>query len=216
MNAGCQITPRRSPPRRLGRSRTAQSRAAPSRSEPPSKNAAPRRRGVHLGSSPLSSMALLKRSRADPARALFEPDPTSLKPKRRRASKARDVSDDLELGPRRRPRQILERGPRVTRAARVAPRVGGVAPHGIWPAAARGRSAFEPFKKLTLVTPRPISVTPSNSPSRRSPLKRRKRDDTVSATRSNLDSESGVCHCRKFVCKVCKSRPRARSVDTFY
>ena len=43
-------------------------------------------------------MALLKRSRADPARALFEPDPTSLKPKRRRASKARDVSDDLELG----------------------------------------------------------------------------------------------------------------------
>ena len=72
-------------------------------------------------------MALLKRSRADPARALFEPDPTSLKPKRRRASKARDVSDDLELGPRRRPRQILERGPRVTRAARAAPRVGGAA-----------------------------------------------------------------------------------------
>ena len=101
-------------------------------------------------------------------------------------------------------------------AARVAPRIGGAAPHGIWPAAARGRSAFEPFKKLTLVTPRPISVTPSNSPSRRSPLKRRERDDTVSATRSNLDSESGVCHCRKFVCKVCKSRPRARSVDTFY
>ena len=101
-------------------------------------------------------------------------------------------------------------------AARVAPRFGAGAPHGIWPAAARGRSAFEPFKKLTLVTPRPISVTPSNSPSRRSPLKRRKRDDTVSATRSNLDSESGVCHCRKFVCKVCKSRPRARSVDTFY
>ena len=76
-------------------------------------------------------------------------------------------------------------------AARVAPRVGGAAPHGIWPAAARGRSAFVPFKKLTLVTPRPISVTPSNSPSRRSPLKRRKRDDAVSATRSNLDSESG-------------------------
>ena len=59
-------------------------------------------------------------------------------------------------------------------AARVAPRVGGAAPHGIWPAAARGRSAFVPFKKLTLVTPRPISVTPSNSPSRR-----RKRDDTA-------------------------------------
>ena len=96
-------------------------------------------------------------------------------------------------------------------AARVAPRSGGGAPHGIWPAAARGRSAFVPFKKLTLVTPRPISVTPSNSPSRR-----RKRDDTVSATRSNLDSESGVCHCRKFVCKLCKNTPRPRSVDTFY
>ena len=96
-------------------------------------------------------------------------------------------------------------------AARVAPRFGAGAPHGIWPAAARGRSAFVPFKKLTLVTPRPISVTPSNSPSRR-----RKRDDTVSATRSNLDSESGVCHCRKFVCKLCKNTPRPRSVDTFY
>ena len=96
-------------------------------------------------------------------------------------------------------------------AARVAPRFGAGAPHGIWPAAARGRSAFVPFKKLTLVTLRPISVTPSNSPSRR-----RKRDDTVSARRTNLDPESGVCHCRKFVCKVCKSRPRARSVDTFY
>ena len=54
-------------------------------------------------------MALLKRSRADPARALFEPDPTSLKPKRRRASKARDVSDDLELGARRRPATFLKR-----------------------------------------------------------------------------------------------------------
>ena len=96
-------------------------------------------------------------------------------------------------------------------AARVAPRSGGAAPHGIWRAAARGRSAFVPFKKLTLVTPRPISVTPSNSPSRR-----RKRDDTVSATRTNLDPESGVCHCRKFVCRLCKNRPRARSVDTFY
>ena len=96
-------------------------------------------------------------------------------------------------------------------AARVAPRFGAGAPHGIWPAAARGRSAFVPFKKLTSVTPRPISVTPSNSPSRR-----RKRDDTVSATRSNLDSESGVCHCRKFVCKLCTKIPRARSVDTFY
>ena len=96
-------------------------------------------------------------------------------------------------------------------AARVAPRFGAGAPHGIWPAAARGRSAFVPFKKLTLVTPRPISVTPSNSPSRR-----RKRDDTVSATRTNLDPESGVCHCRKFVCRLCKNRPRARSVDTFY
>jgi len=69
-------------------------------------------------------MALLKRSRADPARALFEPDPTSLKPKRRRASKARDVSDDLELGPRRRPRQILERSPRVCVRARRAARAG--------------------------------------------------------------------------------------------
>ena len=47
-------------------------------------------------------MSLLKRTR-DPARsALFEPDPATAKPKRRRAHKARDVSDDLELGPRRR------------------------------------------------------------------------------------------------------------------
>ena len=52
-------------------------------------------------------MSLLKRSRADPARALFEPDPKTAKPKRRRAHKARDVSDVLELGPRRRPRQIF-------------------------------------------------------------------------------------------------------------
>ena len=52
-------------------------------------------------------MSLLKRTR-DPARsALFEPDPATAKPKRRRAHKARDVSDDLELGPRRRPRQIF-------------------------------------------------------------------------------------------------------------
>jgi len=85
-------------------------------------------------------MALLKRSRADPARALFEPDPTSLKPKRRRASKARDVSDDLELGPPLRPATFFEarrarlrvRARRAARAsaapaeaAAAAPRVGG-------------------------------------------------------------------------------------------
>ncbi len=47
-------------------------------------------------------MSLLKRSRTvETALNLFEPSPTT-KPKRRRAAKARDVSDDVELGPRRR------------------------------------------------------------------------------------------------------------------
>jgi hypothetical protein len=47
-------------------------------------------------------MSLLKRSRTvETALNLFEPSPTT-KPKRRRAHKARDVSDDVELGPRRR------------------------------------------------------------------------------------------------------------------
>ena len=53
-------------------------------------------------------MSLLKRTR-DPARsALFEPDPATAKPKRRRAHKARDVSDDLELGPAPRPATFFE------------------------------------------------------------------------------------------------------------
>ena len=52
--------------------------------------------------SPQLKMSLLKRSRTvETALNLFEPSPTT-KPKRRRAAKARDVSDDLELGPRRR------------------------------------------------------------------------------------------------------------------
>ena len=72
-------------------------------------------------------MSLLKRTR-DPARsALFEPDPATAKPKRRRAHKARDVSDDLELGPTRRPATFFEavcpRAPRADRD-RPAPRAG--------------------------------------------------------------------------------------------
>ena len=122
------VIARSSPPPRLERSSTAQRRAAPYRSEPPTKNAAPRRRRIKKTSSPLSWMSLLKRSRADPARALFEPDPTTAKPKRRRAHKARDVSDDLELGPRRRHATFFE-------AASDAPRMGrGLSP----PRAARG------------------------------------------------------------------------------
>ena len=59
--------------------------------------AAPKQRAV-----PSAEMSLLKRSRTvETALNLFEPSPTT-KPKRRRAAKARDVSDDLELGPRRR------------------------------------------------------------------------------------------------------------------
>ena len=51
---------------------------------------------------PSAEMSLLKRSRTvETALNLFEPSPTT-KPKRRRAHKARDVSDDVELGPRRR------------------------------------------------------------------------------------------------------------------
>ena len=65
-------------------------------------------------------MALLKRSRADPARALFEPDPTTAKPKRRRAHKARDVSDDLELGPAPRPATFFG-ARRACVSARAAP-----------------------------------------------------------------------------------------------
>ena len=65
-------------------------------------------------------MSLLKRSRTvETALNLFEPSPTT-KPKRRRAHKARDVSDDLELGPAPRPATFFE-ARRACESARAAP-----------------------------------------------------------------------------------------------